>query len=887
MANRTGRRDTRTRTPTERKKSKVLEQPTPPVAEEPEPDPSNVLKGDEIQALAIRLEDLEKIHPPRLSKEEQNVTGTNHVLVRKHNTDGRKRCLLVARPAPPELETRDLVYFGNEFSLFGSQNQIQPHSILGTLQDLKRVASAHGNTQVAQLIPEPDTVQMGLRKYKRFQQNNQDDSGLPIKQDSSLINWQHHMSLRKKQVETLSRQLGKPADRLVMNLGEGFRNVQEEKQLIDMSISAAEHGKGSKLGSEFWKLPQRIGDELSGLTLTLPRSDRGYPVPLTRIGKPHRIKEETGALLRSPYDQSWDKSLYLEQRRHELRAVMEELNFPKPDIDGLEVIGHGQPFTSLSAEQFPLSEEPEEAASEEKENMDPLKNFPDVVPEFVLGPSLIFCGQLAQWVEDDVSHRDKVGISTRITFEALAGEKASSVLEVVNNGSAAIWYEWRRLPPAARLQRSHKEPRVQRFYFNTSSGVILPGETQLFPFHFKSPTAGIFGENWEFCTHPVLLAGALLQVSLWGIALYEDKTAPHREALQTELEAREALVVAQHIVEELLEGVRSPERPQSPIRSETEEDAFITVNPKLHYKHQTVQELKHLWDLQTSTSAPEESRSLSSSLIGSLQLIDGAEETHVPQANTDENSHPWNLSVKDLKQATGCIEEDGEREMFLSQINKNIAELTVPPQEAAVDLLHQASLQLWRGAIDEMVERSFQLRSLLGMPNKDVFVESLPLEQGLDLKTTKAGKEEKKGGSPKEEKKTSPVKDKEDKKGGKTGTKDKEDRPGSRKAKGKDEKKSLKPLLGSESNELISSGESLDPSPTGSQLWQVDPVLQRKYEDNMYLEVYGILVRVIEDMVTVAEDSKAGDSAVDEEDFPKSLLFRGRAEHESDTQTTL
>ncbi|KAE8576780.1 hypothetical protein XENTR_v10004318 [Xenopus tropicalis] len=878
MANRAGRRDTRTRTPTERKKSKGPEQPTPPVEEEPEPDSSNILKGDEIQALAIRLEDLEKIHPPRVSKEEQNIAGTNHVLVRKHNAEGRKRRLLVARPAPPELETRDLVYLGNEFSLSGSQNQIQPHSILGTLQDLKRVASARGNMQVAELIPEP--IQMGFRKYEKMGlQQNKDDSVLPIKQDSSLINWQHHMSLRKQQVETLSRRLGKPADSLVMNLGEGFRSVQEEKQLIDLSISAAEHGKGRQLGSEFWKLPQRIGDELSGLTLTLPRSDRGYPVPITRIGKPHNVKEETGATLRSAYDRSWDKSLYLEQRRHELRAVMEELNFPKPDIDGLEVIGHGHPFTSVSAEQFPLSEEPEEAVSEEKENMDPLKDFPDVVPEFVLGPSLIFCGQLAQWVEDDVSHRDKVGISTRITFEALAGEKASSVLEVVNNGSAAIWYEWRRLPPPARLQRSRKEPRVQRFYFNTSSGVILPGETRIFPFHFKSPTAGIFGENWEFCTHPVLLAGALLEVSLWGIALHEDKTAPLREALQRELEAREALVVAQHIVEELLEGVRSPERPQSPVRSVTEEEAFSTVNPKLYYKHQTVQELKHLWDLHTTIPAHEESRSVSSSLIDSLKLLDGTEETHGPQANTDESSHCWNLSVKDLKQAAGCIAEDAEREMFLSQINKNIAELTVPPQDVGVDLLHQASLQLWREAVDEMVERSLQLRSLLGMPEKDVFVESSTLEPGLDQKPTKAGKEEKKGGSLKEEKKTSPVKDKEEKKAGKAGAKDKEDRPSSRKAKGKDEKKSLKSSLGSESNELISSGESLDPSPLGSQLWQVDPVLQRKYEENMYLEAYGILVRVIEDMVTAAEDLTPGDSTMDEEDFPESLLYRRRTDH--------
>lgn len=68
--------------------------------------------------------------------------------------------------------------------------------------------------------------------------------------------------------------------------------------------------------------------------------------------------------------------------------------------------------------------------------------------------------------------QDKTGISTRITFEALAGEKASSTIEVVNNGSAAIWYEWRRLPNTSNLGEHRKEAQVQHFYFNTSAGKV-------------------------------------------------------------------------------------------------------------------------------------------------------------------------------------------------------------------------------------------------------------------------------------------------------------------------------------------------------------------------------------------------------------------------------
>lgn len=44
----------------DKKRVKTFEQPSPPVQEEPEPV-SSVLQGDEIQALAIKVEDLEKV----------------------------------------------------------------------------------------------------------------------------------------------------------------------------------------------------------------------------------------------------------------------------------------------------------------------------------------------------------------------------------------------------------------------------------------------------------------------------------------------------------------------------------------------------------------------------------------------------------------------------------------------------------------------------------------------------------------------------------------------------------------------------------------------------------------------------------------------------------
>ena len=62
-----------------------------------------------------------------------------------------------------------------------------------------------------------------------------------------------------------------------------------------------------------------------------------------------------------------------------------------------------------------------------------------------------------------------VGIAVRLTFETLEGEKASSELTVVNNGTVAVWYDWRRRSQLDSFQ-DLKRNRMQRFYFNNREG---------------------------------------------------------------------------------------------------------------------------------------------------------------------------------------------------------------------------------------------------------------------------------------------------------------------------------------------------------------------------------------------------------------------------------
>ncbi|NXT64141.1 MYBPP protein, partial [Chaetops frenatus] len=653
--------------------------------------------------------------------------------------------------------------------------EILPHQILGSLQEFRMEASARRNTQLADAlkVPHPDVTAAALKEEHEGEKKEKAHQA-PLSQHRAFQNWSHHMAMRKKQEKHLGEILHKPENELLMNMSEDYRQIQEERDLIDRSLPALFPGKGYRVGSEFWSLPERIGDELTGLTLTLTQTERGHPEPLTHVGKPQTVQRETGLKppKKIPCHLNWHKSLFLKHRRQELKSLLEELGFYKPDLEGLEVIGKGQPFTSVSAEALQHT-----TISEELETLDPLGDSFTVVPEAEKVPSLVFCGQPARWIKGITACRKEIGIAARLTFETLASEKAESFLTVTNDGRAAIWYNWMRLPQQI-PSRETKGKRMPCFYFDTRPGVILPGETRRFSFIFKSERAGIFSEPWEFRTHPLLLGGALLQVTLWGIAVYEDKLADFREKLESELAAREGAAIVKESLNELLDQIRTPERTPSPVDAcVTEKELFHRKNPELHYQHQVVKQLHKLWRQHlTVPSVLEEEVPLEQrSTVEDMEYQEGTLEPPSAQSSTtefpggkytseeapraksteEEEASPsgWNLSLEDFKQvvtsglgikteecstapvcflsqAIMSIPGEEQREEALTQLNKAALELCVEQKPTQSDLLYPLCLQLWRGAIDDLVSHSLRLRSVLGLIKENTYVEAVPEETG-------------------------------------------------------------------------------------------------------------------------------------------------------------
>uniref|UniRef100_A0A663LSX1 MYCBP associated protein n=2 Tax=Athene cunicularia TaxID=194338 RepID=A0A663LSX1_ATHCN len=726
--------------PPQRRGAEKTHERSSTIAEEPEPI-SCVLQGDDIQALAIKVEDLEKLHAPHLPHDAGRIPVRRKYLVRKYQPKEAKKAahLLVAHPASPKAPSEPLTFSGPRLLGNGCE-EILPHHILGSLQEFRMEALARGNTQIADFIEasHPDVTAAAL-KEEHGGERKKTVHQTPLAEHKALQNWHHNMAIRKKQEKYLGEILQRPENELLMSSSEDYRQIQEERDLIDWSLPALLPGKAR---SEFWSQPERIGDELTGLTMTLTQRERGCPEPVTRVGKPHTVQMETGKgtpQRGDPTETGYEcGGSSRKEKNHELVIFLYV-----QDLDGLEVIGKGQPFTSVSTEPLPHSTTSED---------DSIGDYPDVVPEAVLGPSLDFCGQPARWINCTTSRRDEIGIAARLTFETLAGEKAESYLTVSNNGTAAVWYNWMRLPQQI-PSRETRGKRMQWFYFDTRPGVILPGETRKFFFLFKSERAGIFSESWEFRTHPLLLGGALLQVTLWGIAVYEDKLADFREKLESDLAAREAAAIVAESLKELLLRIRTPERTPSPVDAcVTEEELFHRKNPELHYQHGVVKQLHELWRQHVTVPAAFEEKvpSGQESAGEAVQYPERASEALPPPSSTTElpawknileeapnqmvnveeeelGSSGWNLSLEDFKQV---VTPEEQREEALTQLNKAALELCVEQRPTQSNLLYQTCLQLWRETIDGLVSQSLKLRSLLGLPEKDTYVDVVPEETG-------------------------------------------------------------------------------------------------------------------------------------------------------------
>ncbi|KAF7645878.1 hypothetical protein LDENG_00197000 [Lucifuga dentata] len=649
---------------------------------------SHSYPGD-VQTLSVHSEDVKKFHIPKPPEGPKKPVLNARVPV--HKTPPTDEIDNAVRES--DTGSQPLDYTGSMGLRFDDQGMVLPHSILGSLEDFRSYLEARRDTELLMRIPKSQGDYPWEASGRHHTQDGQNAFGVPSGhrsiQSNALQHWHTHMNQRRRQQNFLSGSLNRPVQNLLMNKDNHFRETQEQRELLSQALPHIYPGYGYRVGSEFWSLPQRFGDEMSGIATTLTQTERGKREPVTHIGQPSSILQESGnisAETQHPASWTWDQSVYLQQQYQELKEVLKDMDIKKLDIDGLEVIGSGKPFTDVTVSHSSMVEKEDEKKQVEN---DLLAQHDDALHI----SALRFCGQLATWTGNSISNQGDVGLCARLNFEALTGEKASSHLELHNEGNTAIHYTWQQLSLPHSFPNLSLQTTTPHFYFNSSTGVILPGETQIVEFIFKSKVPGIKTELWQLNTHPVLQGGAPIQLTLWGVALYQDTTADQRQAIEMKLEKAVMVKICRSVAYSVLQGVQTPERPSSPAELYiTEEQAFVNKNPKLQYFYQPVENLKKLWQETTS-------------------------------------EHTWDLSVDTLRQAVMSLPEQEPtedtltREKGLASLNSLILQLSEPLFKHNFLTAVTVGKQLWVKLLDSLASEAMWLGHLLGLPENETWTE--------------------------------------------------------------------------------------------------------------------------------------------------------------------
>ncbi|XP_041458125.1 MYCBP-associated protein-like isoform X2 [Lytechinus variegatus] len=816
------------------------------IEEEVIPPSKQVINGEDIQALAIDPQEMAKLRAPKPPQSPKVRPSSKKVTVRKMKPQSeldkpKTKPILIAKPAPPNVPLMKEDYIGAGGPRFDSTGNILPHSILGSVEAFKMEAVQNGHMEMAEdhpIEPRPKTPAIKPEYGMKVEPKPRDPF---MDENQALINWQKKMIERKKTQGYISKLLQKPPETLVMNQAEEYRQTQEERYIIDRAIPAMDYGKGYRVGSEFWKQQERFGDDLSGIHMTLSQTERGYPPPVEHIGYSKLAKSEMGVAWSegraSPVHYPWKRSQYLKDRKRQLQHVIDELDPFKPDLEGLEVIGTNKPkekkldvwTASDDVGTFKIGKGGDHNVIPNESEMPE-----EAIPEPIIGPALKFNGYPARWTGDSNSHKGQIACSSRVTFEAFAGVRTTSHLELVNDGTTTIYYDWKKIPKQNPFEGC-STPRIQRFYFNTSSGVLLPGESLRFPFVFKSPNAGIFSETWQLDTRPVVCGGGALQVTLRGVALQEDKNLKQRKEIEEELFAKQAQVAVRRILDELVDGIRTPERAQSPIDAYiTDEETFERLNPGMHYANEVVSQLKHLYVEQFSEDEKED--------------------------------REWDLDVTKMKREFLGIEDEEKREDLLNRMNQAVTSLYFPPFTPIQHEMYRVAYNLMMENIDNIVTQANTIRVNMGIPEK---VEELPdtAEILAANDTLRGGELKKRKKEPKEEEPTGGKKDKKDGKKGKKDDKDK-DRPkskGGEKTPGKGKKAAPSPTPTKEREKKTPSGgerRGRIRTPSSGSIEKVhisvtgDPIMDAKYRNKLYIQVYALLSETVDKMTALFEDIK-------------------------------
>jgi len=184
---------------------------------------------------------------------------------------------------------------------------------------------------------------------------------------------------------------------------------------------------------------------------------------------------------------------------------------------------------------------------------------------------------------------------THLFMKNHTGKSETDEVTVTNIGSTAVFYEWKKNARGDFIKAKRSDGQV-RFYCHYARGALKPGESQTFVFLFISDKAGMFTEEWDLRTEP-LLVQSIPQLKMTGHAYTEEMFIAERYHLRRKLEDKAVWSTANEIVMDVVRRVRTPTPPPPDLLDPVQcQEQFEARNLKheVWYTDHVISLLRHL-----------------------------------------------------------------------------------------------------------------------------------------------------------------------------------------------------------------------------------------------------------------------------------------------------
>ncbi|XP_030747569.1 uncharacterized protein LOC115876033 [Sitophilus oryzae] len=447
-----------------------------------------------------------------------------------------------------------------------------------------------------------------------------------------LKNWEVWMQ-RRKRVHARLKKLGRQSGNMLMNVGDEFRNVREEKLLLDATKIETQFDK-YRGNPTFWTMPVCLKDKnppygCTELFAVKSKEERNEVGEIEKVGVPKMILQEKGILprTRNLMDLWTNKNKYREKVVAQVRSKIFKIEPHKPEYEFLAIQGTRilPPDTDESKPETPKS-----PRIEIIKPVEPIREPKNETLKESTEESFTVCLKINNFecYKKMVipSHGHKISLIFEHFISNPVPTERTIKFENVGQITMRIYFK---ILPKPRIFREYISSQniFEPFKFPKTEILLLPNETLEFPIWFHSRKPGNYYEYWEIYTLPRLWSDdEKVFIKLSGYASiegYNEKV----EKIATELNKR--------------------------VRDTVIKDCLNQTISRVNYCTETVSKTfdfseKELFESQNL----EDSRQIGSrsKYCYKKNIVDKLTEFYA-EVRQPEDPEKWNLSIKTLKEA--------------------------------------------------------------------------------------------------------------------------------------------------------------------------------------------------------------------------------------------